>query len=61
MSRPTNVFTKNQIYESVWNDECGIEDNSVSVHISNIRAKLTKINKEESYIQTVWGIGFKLN
>ena len=61
MSRPTNVFTKNQIYESVWNDECGIEDNSVSVHISNIRAKLTKISKEESYIETVWGIGFKLN
>lgn len=57
---PGRVFTKNNIYESVWNEEYLGEDNAVNVHISNIRQKLAKINSEENYIQTVWGIGFKM-
>ena len=57
---PGKVFTKNNIYESVWNEEYLGEDNAVNVHISNIRQKLAKINSEETYIQTVWGIGFKM-
>jgi len=58
---PGRVFTKNNIYESVWNEEYLGEDNAVNVHISNIRQKLAKANSEENYIQTVWGIGFKMN
>lgn len=61
MTNPGKVFTKNNIYESVWNEEYLGEDNAVNVHISNIRQKLAKVNSEESYIQTVWGIGFKMN
>lgn len=57
---PGKVFTKNNIYESVWNEEYLGEDNAVNVHISNIRQKLAKANREETYIQTVWGIGFKM-
>lgn len=57
---PGRVFTKNNIYESVWNEEYLGEDNAVNVHISNIRQKLAKVNSEENYIQTVWGIGFKM-
>ena len=60
MSNPNKVFTKNNIYESVWNEEFVGEDNAVNVHISNIRQKLAKVNSNESYIQTVWGIGFKM-
>lgn len=60
MENPGKVFTKNNIYESVWNEEYLGEDNAVNVHISNIRQKLAKVNKEETYIQTVWGIGFKM-
>ncbi|WP_297633904.1 response regulator transcription factor [uncultured Clostridium sp.] len=60
ISKPKNVFTKNNIYESIWNESGGIEDNSINVHISNIRNKISKINKDEKYIQTVWGIGFKM-
>lgn len=60
MSKPKNVFTKNNIYESIWNDSIAVEDNSVNVHISNIRNKISKVNKNEKYIQTVWGIGFKM-
>lgn len=60
MSNPNKVFTKNNIYESVWNEEFVGEDNAVNVHISNIRQKLAKVNSNETYIQTVWGIGFKM-
>lgn len=36
------------------------EDNTVNVHVSNIRKKLVKADPDEEYIQTVWGIGFKM-
>ena len=60
MRHPGKVFTKSNIYESVWNEEFLGEDNAVNVHISNIRQKLAKINAAETYIETVWGIGFKM-
>lgn len=60
VSNPQKVFTKNNIYESVWNEEFVGEDNAVNVHISNLRQKLSRVNSEETYIQTVWGIGFKM-
>lgn len=60
LRNPGKVFTRNNIYESVWNEEYLGEDNAVNVHISNIRQKLAQINRGEVYIQTVWGIGFKL-
>ena len=58
--RPKRVFTKQQIYEAVWQEECAVEDKTISVHISNIRAKL-RPSGTDGYIQTVWGIGFKLS
>lgn len=60
MQRPTKVFTKQEIYESVWGEMYAIEDKTINVHISNIRSKL-KACCAEDYIQTVWGIGFKLS
>ena len=47
MQNPEKVFTKNNIYESVWNEEFIGEENAVNVHISNIRQKLAKINAAE--------------
>ena len=61
MSHPKKVFTKNNLYESVWQDEFMGDDNTINVHISKIRAKLAKLNSGEEYIQTVWGIGFKMH
>ena len=61
MQSPNKVFTKNNIFESVWNEDFLGEDNSINVHISNIRQKLAQVNPEEEYIKTVWGIGFKMN
>lgn len=60
MENPGKVFTKSNIYQSVWNEEFLGEDNAVNVHISNIRQKIAKIKGEETYIETVWGIGFKM-
>lgn len=61
MKYPKKVFTKSNIYEHVWNDEFFGDENTINVHISNIRIKLAKANPSEEYIQTVWGIGFKMS
>lgn len=59
LRHPGKVFSKNEIYEYAW-DTCYIgEDKTVNVHISNIRQKLKRLTDEE-YIETVWGLGFKL-
>ena len=60
MSHPERIFTKNNIYESIWNEEFFGEENAINVHISNIRKKLNKVNENEQYIETVRGIGFRL-
>ena len=61
MEYPKKVFTKSNLYEHVWNDEFFGDENTINVHISNIRSKLSKVNPSEEYIQTVWGIGFKMS
>ena len=57
--QPKRVFTKQQIYEAVWGEAYAVEDKTITVHVSNIRSKL-RPSGTDSYIQTVWGIGFKL-
>ena len=60
ITNPNKVFTRSNLFESVWNDEFMGYDNTVNVHVSNLRNKLSKFDKDNEYIQTVWGIGFKL-
>lgn len=60
MKHPKKVFTKQLIYEYAWEEDYFVEDKTINVHISNIRSKL-KPSGTESYIQTVWGMGFKLS
>jgi len=60
ISNPNKVFSKSNLYESVWGGDYFGDDNTVSVHISNLRTKLATANPEQDYIQTVWGIGYKL-
>ncbi len=59
MRHPRKVFTKRDLYRAVWNEEAAVEEKAINTHISNIRAKL-KGSGTEDYIETVWGIGFKL-
>ncbi len=56
---PEQVFSKDQIYEKVWGYD-GLGDSStVTEHIKNIRAKINAYDKENKYIETVWGLGYK--
>ncbi len=54
------VFSKSNLYESIWKEEYLGDDNTVKIHISNLRNKLKKINPNENYIETVWGLGYRL-
>ena len=59
VQRPGHAFSKSEIYTGIWNGPYLGDDNTISVHISNIRKKFAKITSTE-YIKTIWGIGFKL-
>lgn len=59
LANPNKVFSKQEIYEYAWNEFYVGEDKTINVHISNIRSKIRTIS-DENYIETVWGIGFKL-
>ncbi|MBC1650330.1 response regulator transcription factor [Listeria booriae] len=60
ISNPKKVFTKENIFSSVWGETEYIDENTVNVHMSNIRSKLNKAKPDGDYIETVWGIGFKM-
>ncbi len=59
LEQPDKTFTKANLYESVWNDVYYYEDNTINVHLSNLRSKLKKATGQE-FIETVWGIGYRL-
>ena len=59
VSHPKRVFTKQDIYDCAWNEIYIGEDKTINVHISNIRKKLKEFTDTE-FIETVWGIGYKL-
>lgn len=59
MREPSRVFTKQALFELVRNEEALTEERTISTHISNLRVKL-RPSGTDAYIQTVWGIGFKL-
>ena len=60
MQNPQKVYSRENLYELVWHGGYYGENNTVNVHVSNIRKKIKEILPEEEYIQTVYGIGFKL-
>ena len=54
------VFSNNQIYESIWNENAVGVDNTVAVHIRHIREKIEINPKEPRYLKVVWGVGYKI-
>ena len=54
------VFSIDEIYETVWNENAYNSDNTVAVHIRNIREKIEINPKEPKYLKVVWGIGYKI-
>ncbi|MFH5185835.1 response regulator transcription factor [Paenibacillus sp. TAB 01] len=59
-SHPGQVFSADKIYERVWNEPSGYSDNTVMVHIRNLREKMGDSPREPRYIKTVWGVGYKI-
>ncbi len=60
LKSPSKVFSKTNIFESVWGEKYFSEDNTINVHMSNLRSKLRKATEGQNYIQTVWGQGYRL-
>ncbi|MDQ0087936.1 DNA-binding response OmpR family regulator [Paenibacillus anaericanus] len=54
------VFTKSNLYESIWEEEYLGDDNAIKTHISNLRNKLKQVSPDTEYIETVWGLGYRL-
>lgn len=59
LTNPDKVFTKASLYASVWCEEYSGDENALKTHISNLRSKMKKICQDE-YIETVWGLGYRL-
>ncbi len=60
MENSNRVCTKSMIYDTVWDNENSADDNTLNVHISKLRRKLKECNPHEEYIETIWGIGYRL-
>lgn len=54
------VYSIDQIYESIWNEDAIGADNTVAVHIRHIREKIEINPKEPRYLKVVWGVGYKI-
>lgn len=61
MKYPDKIFSKANLFQSVWETDYFTEDNTINVHISNLRNKMKTVCPKDEYIDTVWGIGYRLH
>lgn len=60
-SSPNRVFTKEEVFESIWGIDSLGETSTIMVHINRLRAKIDKQFQGEGYIDTVWGVGYRFH
>lgn len=60
VKNPGKVFSSEQIYENIWNEDAIGADNTVAVHIRHIREKIEVNPKDPIYLKVVWGVGYKV-
>ena len=60
MENPQKIYSKANLFETVWEEKFYGDENTVNVHMSNLRNKLAQNNATETYIETIWGIGYRL-
>lgn len=60
MKNPGHVFSTQQIYEKIWNEDAYGAENTVAVHVRHIREKIEINPKEPRYLKVVWGVGYKI-
>lgn len=61
VKHPKRTFTKESLYQTIWEKEYLADDNTLNVHISKLRKKLEETGTKSPYIDTVWGIGYRLH
>lgn len=59
-SNPNRVFSAEEIFEDVWNQESIVSAKTVMVHVSHLREKIAEATGGDKVIQTVWGVGYKI-
>ncbi|RZI48716.1 response regulator transcription factor [Lactococcus kimchii] len=60
MKNPKQIFTKERLYEAVWQETYLPGDNSINTHLSNLRKKLARLDAQTDYIETIWGLGVRI-
>ena len=60
LKNSTKLWSKVELFERVWGEDFISDDNTIKVHMSNIRQKLKKLDPETEYIETLWGMGYRL-
>ncbi len=60
IKNPGHVFSTQQIYEKIWNEDAYGAENTVAVHVRHIREKIEINPKEPRYLKVVWGVGYKI-
>ena len=58
-SHAGQAFTREQIYEHLWDEDCVVDGNSITVFIRRIREKIEDKASQPAYVLTVWGVGYK--
>lgn len=59
MKNPNRIYTRENLYNEVWEDDYLYDSDTINAHISNLRSKIKRVTGE-NYIETVWSIGYKL-
>ena len=60
IKNPTKIFSKRNLFENISGNKYLSDDNTINVHISNIRHKLREVGQQDIYIETVYGMGYRL-
>ncbi len=59
-SHAGKVFRREELLDQVWGPDCFVEPRTVDAHVTKLRKKLTAKHRSPSYIETVWGVGYRL-
>ena len=60
LHHPKKIYTKEELFELIWEEAYLPGDNTLNTHLSNLRKKLAQVDDSEEYIETIWGLGVRL-
>lgn len=60
LHHPKKIYTKEELFELIWEEAYFPGDNTLNTHLSNLRKKLAQVDDSEEYIETIWGLGVRL-